>query len=166
MAEKRVGLIPRVQQPGESSAYSVLITSERILLIPDKLPEPGPREALRMIFSEREEAPTFNPVDYRTDNLDGIAARVGSVTIPLIAVKKAMVENVLGTFMITVEQTLDGGKGLSHILVLAPPPELVKANKGAGLSARETKRRYARKCQELLQRVLTPMVVSEGKWLD
>ncbi|MEW5748472.1 MAG: hypothetical protein AB1793_06790 [Candidatus Thermoplasmatota archaeon] len=166
MAEKRVGLIPRVLQPGGSSAYSVLVTSERILLIPDKPPEPRPMEALRMMFSERGEAPALSPVDYRTDDLDEIAARDGSVAIPLIAVKRAMVENVLGTYMMTIEQAHEGGKSLSNIIVLAPPSELVKENKGAGLSARETKLRYARKCQELVRRVLTPTIISEGKWLD
>lgn len=166
MAERRIGLIPRVLQAGGNDAYSVLVTDKRLLFVPEKASEPGIRVLLRELFFDEESAPELGPVDFRTCDLDDLAARKGSVSIRVVSVGKAMVERFLGGIILAVEETGDDGKTLSHMFILDPTPELVKANKNAGISARETKRRYALKCQKLVRLVLPPMVVSEGKWLD
>lgn len=164
MAERRVGLIPEVVTVGGDSR-AVLVTDRRIILVSEGPLVTGMREWLRYMFSDEPEDARRGPIDFGTSDIDMLAAMKGSMSMPLMSIRKVKFENTLGAYHITIEFNTEEGKETFEVMNIQPPAELIKANKAAGISTKETKRRYALKSQELVKRALPPMVSSESRWL-
>ncbi len=168
MSERRVGLIPSVDLLCAEGRVdgAVLVTDRRIVVVPERAPGRRIKEAFREMFFGSEGPKGPDVIDFQSAPVDSIAGLAGSVSINLSSVRKVQFTCLLGTYDFATEYSDDEGKDHATVVQLTPPAELVKANKAQGVTAKETKRRYALRCQELVKRVLPPMAGSESRWLE
>jgi len=167
MAERRIGLIPSVSAIVDGNqTYSILVTDRRVILVPESAPSMSARDFLNDMFRDRQGRGEQVEIDFEATPIDSIAGFEGSKSIPVSSIRKLRLGSLLGTYDMTIEYSDDEGKMQSEVFSIIPPSELTKSNKAQGISSKETKRRYALKCQELLRRTVPPLVASESRWLE
>ncbi len=165
MAERRVGLIPRVTMI-DGSPRVVLVTDRRLVIVPETGSVTSFKDWWHLMFSDEGAPAAGESVDFRTADIDALACRKNVVSISLLSVTEFKIARFVGGYQATIEMRSDDGKKSCEVFGISSPGALVKANKATGVSPRETQRQYALKCQELFKRVLPPMVSSQARWLS
>lgn len=167
MGERRVGLIPSVSVAlDESSAYALFVTDRRLILVKESSPKEGFKDFLNDMFREVRREGQADEMDLLSASPDVVARMEGSRSVSIPSIRSVKFGSPLGNYHMTVEYENEDGKENVLALGLTPLQELVAANKAQGISAKETKRRYALKCQELIKRIVPPMVGIEARWLE
>lgn len=164
--ERRLGLIPSVNlRTANNLECAMLVTDRRVIIMPETSPRNGWKEFLKDMFGSDDDGPV-QVVDLEYTPIDTLAGIPGSKSIHAASIQKVEVSALLGNYQaIFMHTDRDGTKGLDMV-DLSPPAELVKANKAKGISPKETKRQYALKSQQLIKRVVPPMVALDSRWLE
>ena len=162
-----MGLIPSVNiRAANNLECAMLVTDRRVIIMPETPPRNGWKEFLKDMFGSDGDDGPVQAVDFASTPVDTLAGMPGSKSILTTSIRKVEVTVLLGNYQATFMYTDGDGKNDLDMVDLSPPAELVKANKAKGISPKETKRQYALKSQQLLKRVVPPMVALESRWLE
>lgn len=165
MAERRIGYAPQVTLI-DGSPMVLLVTDRRLVLVSERTSGGSFKEFLNSMFSDDVTSLVGNATDYRTVDIDELAQTKGNISIPLVSITNVEFSRTMGGYQVSIDIRNDEGKKGGEFLNLNPPDALVKASKAAGTSRKETQRRYALNCQELLRRVLPQVVMFESRWQE
>ena len=166
MSEHRIGFIPNgsALRRGQETC-GVMVTDQRTIVV---FVEPWKRGGFRKEFmrslrdASNPEAP--RSIDFATVDLDDLARIPGNMSVPHTSIDKLSVGKGIGGYGIWMAYLGENQKKDYLVVDLVPPPALVKKRKAEGVSAGETKKQYAMKCQEVYRRALPPIIAEKVEW--
>lgn len=163
MPERRIGFIPNVVVPGESTS-GIFVTDQRTIRVRDEAPM-GFKASLKASFAAEADMPTAprRSIDYVAIDIDTLAKMDGNLSIPHMSIEKLAVGKGIGGYGIWMEYMSEGKKNYLAVS-LEPPPELTRKRKAEGVSAKETRRQYAIRSQEVFRRALPPIISEKVDW--
>lgn len=163
MPERRIGFIPKAVEINE--ICGVFVTDQRTIKVAESAPV-SPKEELRALFGKpaqgaKESRPT---IDFSKVDIDYLASLEGNTSVRHTSIEKLAIGKGIGGYGIWMSYRADDEKTNHLVLDLVPPKELVRKRKEEGLSAKETRRRYAMRCQEVYRRALPPIIAEKVDW--
>ncbi len=171
MGETRVGLIPyatTIMRTGQLETCAILVSDRRTILAFDSRRPLGPRAAFKEFFRKEpdpaSEAP--QPVDFRTVDLDVLAVMNDNISVQHSAIEKLEYKKGLSGYSLFIESRNLEGKKEIVLATIAAPSDLVKKQKSEGVPAKEAKRQYALKAQELFKRAMPSVVAHKARWVE
>ena len=164
MAERRIGFIPNALDVSQQSRC-VFVTDTRTIEVVEETPK-SLKEEFRATFgrSPSENLELRPKVDFATVDIDSLTSVKGNTSIRHMSIEKLKVGKGIGGYGIWMTYRPDGEKANYLVLDLTPPKELIRKRKSEGVSARETRRRYAMRCQEVYRKALPPIVAEKVDW--
>ncbi len=167
MAERRIGVIPyaMTMQRANQEFCAVFVTDQRTILV-FREPKRGLKEGLRQIYGKEADQPLRVPmaVDLRTVGIEDLAVMNDNVSVRHSSIEKFSCGKGIGGYGVWILYKDEKGKKLGMSADFIPHPARMKQLKAEGKSAKEIKREYAEKCQEVFKRALPVSVAQEGDW--
>jgi len=163
VTERRVGFIPRAST--ENGAFGVFVTDRRTIKVAYELPM-GFMHGVKALFLEPEPE-AFEPslkIDFSTVDIEHLAGMEGNSWVSHTSIEKLAVGKGIGGYGIWMSYKGADEKTDYLIMDLTPPDELVRRRKMEGIGAKETRKRYAIKCQEVFRRALPPIIAEKVDW--
>ncbi len=163
MTERRVGFIPNASS--ENETFGVFVTDRRTIKVVYESPM-GFMDGVKALFVEPEpEAfePSLN-IDFRTVDIEHLAAMEGNSSVSHTSIEKLAVGKGIGGYGVWMSYKGADEKTDYLVMDLAPPIELIRRRKMEGINAKETRKRYAMRCQEVFRRALPPIISEKVDW--
>jgi hypothetical protein len=164
MTERRIGLIPNAAD-ASGSRCGVFVTDRRTFVVRDEAPR-SMREELRSTLKEETDRPAsrLRSIDFATFDIESLARLDGIESVPHTSILKLAVGKGVGGYGIWMEYSKADGKKDYLIVTLVPPKQLIQKRKAEGIAAKDARRQYALRSQEVFKRALPPIISEKVDW--
>jgi len=165
--EKKVALIPKVIMKGAMGPkqYGVLLTDQRAIFVLEKASKAAVLGALGdALLGDKKE------IDYKNENLDGLAADDKNVVVPYSGIQKLHLKKGFSSYTMSNAYTLlvdfmdPTNKPRSIKAFLQPPEDLVQKKKAEGVDRKAVTEEYARNARKAFEQAMPPVASQRGEW--